>query len=100
MPQMILLPLLHCVLISLVYIYFKMNLGDECTESPFTTYLKKFVLVNVFSGCTPLDIKAEIVRQYNDVNAALCIIFFAMSSFGMGVDCFVVHQVFFSRRCN
>ena len=69
-----------------------MSLGGEFTEPTFATDLNKSVLVNMFLGCTLTDIKAEIMRQYSDVNASLRIIF-AMSSFGMAVDCSGVHQV-------
>ena len=68
-----------------------MSLGCEFTETIFATDFNKFALVNMFLGYTPPNVKAEIVRQYIDVNAPLCI-FFAISSFGMGVDCSGVQQ--------
>ena len=70
-------------------IYFKMSHGGEFTEPTFATDLNKFVLVNMIPGCTPQDVKADIQRQYSDVNAPLCITF-AVSSLGMGVDCSAV----------
>ena len=47
-----------------------MSLGDEFIEPTFATNLNKLVLVNMFPGCTPPDVKAEIVRQYSYVNAS------------------------------
>ena len=46
----------------------------------------------MFLGCTPANVKTEIIRQYSDSSAPLRLIF-ATSSFGMGVDCSDVQQV-------
>lgn len=75
-----------------LFIYFKTGLGGNFTEPPFSRELNKYGLVNMFLGCTPANVKSEIVRQYTDVGAPLRIIF-ATSSFGMGVDCSDVQQV-------
>ena len=80
-------------------IYFKMSLGGKFTEPTFATDLNKFVLVNMFLGCTLTYIKAEIMRQYSDVNVSLRIIF-DMSSFGMAVGGLFWCTSGYTRRSN
>ena len=74
-----------------LFLYFKTSLGGECTEPPLASELNKSALVNMFLGCTPSDVKTEIVKQCGDNSAPLRILF-ATSSFGMGVDCSGVRQ--------
>ena len=62
----------------------KTSLGGEFTEPPLAGELNKFALVNMFLGCTPSNIKTEIIKQYGDNSAPLRIIF-ATSSFGIGM---------------
>ena len=75
-----------------LFLYFKTSLGGEFTEPPLADELNKFALVNMFLGCTPSNVKTEIIKQYGDNSAPLRIIF-ATSSFGMGVDCSGVRQI-------
>ena len=71
---------------------FKASLSGDFTEPPNSRELNKHALVNMFIGCTPVKVKAEITRQFTDVSAPLRVIF-ATSAFGMGVDCRDVQQV-------
>ena len=75
-----------------LFLYFKTSLGGEFTEPPLADEINKFALVNMFLGCTPSNVKTEIIKQYGDNSAPLRIIF-ATSSFGMGVDCSGVRQI-------
>ena len=61
-------------------------------RAQFCNWYEQLCFSQHIFGCTPPDIRAEIVWQYSDVKAPLCIIF-ATSSFGMGVDCSGIHQV-------
>jgi len=60
--------------------------------STLASDLYKFSLINMFLGCTPSDVKAEMVKQCGDNYAQLRIIF-ATPLFGMGVDCSGVWQI-------
>lgn len=75
-----------------LYHYFRSSLSGEFTEPPNSVHLNKHGLVNMFLGCTPSEVKAEMVRQFADVTAPLRIIF-STSAFVMGVDCCDVQQV-------
>ena len=91
MPRVI----VYCRTYSLcadLYEFFKSSLGGEFTEPTSEKDMCKYALANMFLGCTPSVVKAEILKQFSDPNAPLRIIF-ATSLFGMGVDCCDVQQV-------
>ena len=75
-----------------LFLYFKTSLGGKYTEPPLADELNKFALVNMFLGCTPSNVKTEIIKQYGD-NSVPHRIIFATSSFGMGVDCSGVQKI-------
>jgi ATP-dependent DNA helicase RecQ len=76
-----------------LFIYFQTALGGQFTEpSSKSAEPNKYGLVNMFLGCTPANVKAEIVRQFTEVGTPLRIVF-ATLAFGMGVDCCDVRQV-------
>ena len=91
MPRMI----VYCRTYNLcsdLYVFFRRSLGNDFTEPPNSPELNKHGLANLFLGCTPPDVKAEIVHQFTNASSPLRIVF-ATSAFGMGVDCSNVHQV-------
>ena len=75
-----------------LYHYFRESLSGDFTEPPDSSQLNEHALVNMFLGCTPPEVKAEMIKQFADINAPLRVIF-ATSAFGMGVDCADVKQV-------
>lgn len=75
-----------------IFAHFKTSLGNNFTEPPNSVEVNKHGLANMFLGCTPPDVKAEIIHQFTSANTPLRIIF-ATSAFGMGVDCYNVQQI-------
>ena len=75
-----------------LFMYFKSSLGNNFTEPPNSVELNKHGLVNMFLGCTPPDVKEELVQQFTAASTPLRLIF-ATSAFGMGVNCCDVKQI-------
>ena len=72
--------------------YFKSSLGNNFTEPPNSVELNKHGLVNMFLGCTPPDVKEELVQQFTAASTPLRLNI-ATSAFGMGVNCCDVKQI-------
>ena len=91
MPRMIVYCRTHDMCSDL-FMYFKSSLGNNFTEPPNSVDLNKHGLVNKFLGCTPPDVKEELVQQFTAASSPLRLIF-ATSAFGMGVNCCDVRQI-------
>ena len=87
MPRMIVYCHTHDMCSDL-FMYFKSSLGNNFTEPPNSVELNKPGLVNKFLGCTPPDVKEELVQLFTAASTPLrLILIFATSAFGMGVNC-------------
>ena len=76
-----------------LFMYYKSSLGNNFTEPPNSVEVNKHgLLVNMFLGCTPPDVKEELVLQFTAASTPLRLIF-ATSAFGMGVNCCDVKQI-------
>ena len=75
-----------------LFAYFKLSHGNDFTEPPNSVEVNKHGLANIFLGCTPPDVKAEIIHQFTGTDTLLRLLF-ATSAFGMGVDCCNVQQI-------
>ena len=91
MPHMIVYCHTHDMCSDL-FMYFKSSLGNNFTELPNSVELNKHGLVNMFLGCTPPDVKEELLQQFTAASTPLRLIF-TTSAFGMGVNCCYAKQI-------
>lgn len=74
-----------------LYLYFKEQLGMDFIEPPGAPDLPKYRLLDMFTSCTELAVKEEIIGSFTRESNLRIVI--ATIAFGMGVDCPDVRQV-------
>lgn len=79
----------HC---SILYDFFRSGLGDYFTEPVDAPDKSRFRLAEMYSSCTPEDVKRQIITSFCTDSAPLRVVC-ATIAFGMGVDCPNVRQV-------
>ncbi len=76
---------------SSLYMYFKHGLKEKFTYPTGAPDLSKFRLVEMFCGCTDLEVKNQIIKSFGSESQLRIVC--ATISFGLGVDCRDVRQV-------
>lgn len=77
---------------TILYLYFKAQLGPEITEPVGTVDLAKYRLVDMFCACTTPTVKNSILESFSQSDSVLRIIV-ATVAFGLGIDCPNVRRV-------
>ena len=75
-----------------IYLFFKSMLGKEMTDPIGYPDISRFRLVDMFSACTSVDVKEDIVKSFAKPEGRLRIIV-ATVAFGMGMDCSNVRRI-------
>lgn len=76
---------------SNLYLYFKKGLGKNFTEPSDAPDLSRFRLVEMFTSCTDVEVKSQIIQSFTK-DSPLRIVC-ATVAFGMGLDCPNVRQI-------
>ena len=77
---------------SMIYLFFKSQLGPERTEPVGTVDLARFRLVDMFTACTTANVKTTILESFSKSNSNLRIVV-ATVALGMGLDCPDIRRV-------
>ncbi|XP_019861292.1 PREDICTED: uncharacterized protein LOC105315307 isoform X1 [Amphimedon queenslandica] len=68
-----------------LYLFFERGLGRDFTEPPGAPNISKFRLVDMFTSCTEMAVKNQIVTAFTTESNLRIVC--ATVAFGMGVDC-------------
>lgn len=74
-----------------LYLYFRRELGAEFFEPPGAPDLPQFRLIDMYTSCTEVAVKEEIIKEFTSKSNLRIVI--ATIAFGMGIDCHNVRQV-------
>ena len=77
---------------SNLYKYFRDSLGQELTEPNNAPNVSQFPLVDMYTSCTDEATKSMIVQQFTRPSQLRIVL--ATVTFGMGIDCPDVHDIF------
>jgi len=75
-----------------IYLFFKSMLGKEMTDPIGYPDISRFRLVDMFTACTSVDVKEDIVKSFAKPKGRLRIIVVTVA-FGMGMDCSNVQRI-------
>ena len=75
-----------------IYLFFKNMLGKEMMDPIGYPDISRFRLMDMFTACTSVDVKENIVKSFTQPEGRLRIIV-ATVAFGMGMDCSNVQRI-------